>query len=164
MKGASTTSYDEELTPEIDPPVIEPPPAATLLGRIFAHRRSRRTVVRAPLVRVDPPHTPAKPDEPAAEPAPEPPVDPANGPSADEFVAPVNVAEPEMSRDESAPITPPATPPARPPDVVADVATRYCPQCGDRVPVGVDGLHCHLGHALTGAHRKPKRRWFGLRR
>jgi hypothetical protein len=33
--------------------MLEPPPTATLLGRIFAHRRGRSTVVHAPLVRVD---------------------------------------------------------------------------------------------------------------
>jgi hypothetical protein len=135
VKGA-TTSYDEELTPEIDPPIVEPPPAATTLGRIFAHRRSRRTVVEAPLVPLE--ATAPAPDaraEPVAEPAPDPVPDPLPDP---------------------APPEPAATEP--------EVATRYCRECGGRVPLAADGQHCRDGHRLSPAHARKGgllRRLFG---
>jgi hypothetical protein len=81
VRSAGGTTFDEELTPSTDPPLLEPPPTATLLGRIFAHRRTKRTVVSAPLLRM------AEPAEPA-----EPPVEAVAAP-AEVAAAPVPVAE-----------------------------------------------------------------------
>lgn len=139
MEGAAT-SYDEEVTPEIDPPLIDPPPAATLLGRIFAHRRPKGTVVRAPLVRID------VPEPPAPEPVPTAP-------------EPVAAPDPAPAPPVVAPLEPPATPPpspAPPVDAQPAAATRFCPVCADRVAVAADGLHCTLGHRLGGAHRRSR--------
>ena len=155
MEGATATSYDEELTPEFDPPVIEPPPPATLLRRIFAHGRTRPTVVRAPLVRVDDPQTPAKPDETAVEPESEDVVERSRPEPPAALVDEARV-EARSTRVEPAPVEP-APAPAEEPAVA--VAMRFCPRCGDRVPLATDGLSCHLGHRLSGAHRA-RRRWF----
>lgn len=149
MKGVAT-SYDEELTPEIDPPIVEPPPAATTLGRIFAHRRSRRTVVEAPLVPLE--ATAPAPDaraEPVAGPAPHPAPEPAP------VVAPVVAPDPapEPAGTDRAGTQP-------------EVATRYCRECGGRVPLAADGQHCRDGHRLSPAHARRRgllRRLFGRR-
>jgi hypothetical protein len=133
------TSYDEEVTPAIDPPRIEPPPTATVLGRIFAHRRRAGTVVQAPLVRVTEP----APPEPVDEPVPDGPV--TAEPVADEPVAP----EPAAARaPDPRPVAAAETPAAEP------VATRFCTTCDARVPLAADGLHCRLGHRLSPAHAR----------
>ncbi len=59
-----------------------------------------------------------------------------------------DTVEPEAVEPEAAPVP-------------AGVATRFCPMCGDRVPIAADGLHCHLGHRLSPAHApRRRRRWF----
>ena len=177
------TSYDEEVTPDIDPPLIEPPPPATLLGRIFAHRRDDRTVVRAPLVRVEPepeappapavatgqgwsvvhsaPHAaweppPAPVAEPVREPAAEPVAQPVAGPQREQESEQESEQEQEQEQEQE-------REPARAQPAAARVASRYCATCGDRVPVAPDGLHCRLGHRLSPAHAR-SRGWLHRRR
>jgi len=159
-----------------------------MLGRIFAHRRKARTVVRAPLLPVEelpaPPVTgpgvpwsagtgPDAPDDVAADvaadeapaedepavavaPEPEPVPEPEAATELEEAPAPV-VGEPVP--DEPAPVEP--VPEAVPEAVPEGAATRFCPMCGDRVPIDADGLHCYLGHRLSPAHAPRRRRWFG---
>jgi hypothetical protein len=158
--------------------VVEPPPAATLLGRIFAHRTQEGTVVRAPLVRVDDlarSQTAAEPDVPdvVAEPeaaappvAPEsegaarpaaPEAGPATVPPAGTRRAPMPEPAPEPAPE---PVSDPVAERAATPPAPRPRASRYCPVCADRVAVAADGLHCHLGHKLSPAHGR-RRRWFG---
>ena len=151
MEGG-VTSYDEDLTPGTDPPVIEPPPAATLLGRIFAHRRDRGTVLRAPLVPVNPPEPVADRDTPDSEET-----DVAGQPLAEPAGAePPPVPHP-VPRPVPSPIPQPDAEPA------PRVAARYCPACDERVPLAADGLHCSRGHRLSPAHAKRRRGWFRRR-
>jgi outer membrane biosynthesis protein TonB len=165
--------------------MVQPPPAATVLGRIFSHRRQRRTVVEAPLVRLDPP---PEPPAPAAGPRPERVAEPSPEPVAERRTEPPPVprVEPDPPRTPPAPPpraaappdpprwmgppepprppAPPAPPAPAPPRAAPAVATRYCATCGDRVPVAPDGLRCHLGHRLSPAHaEKRHRRWFRRR-
>ena len=141
-------TYEEEVTPEIDPPVVEPPPPATLLGRIFAHRRPARTVVQAPLVRLAPP-------APVPTVVPDPPRPVTRPPAA----APRPVAPPAPTPPPPpAPASPAPAPPAPAPTPPPAVATRYCATCGDRVEVAADGLHCRVGHRLSPAHASAPRR------
>lgn len=169
------------MTPATDPPLIEPPPAATLLRRIFAHRGGRGTVVRVPLVRVaEPPAEPGTADADAPEapvvwpgwdgvgaperdvaplPTTPPAVEPLAAPPA---VPPASEAPVEPAGRAAAPAAEAAEEPSRAPAgerVAAPApARRYCPMCGDRVPADADGLHCHLGHRLSPAHAERPRR------
>ncbi len=157
------TSYDEEFTPEIDPPLFEPPPPATLLGRIFAHRARQRTVVQAPLVPVAGRTRGAPPD---AVPAPVVPegvreATPAAAPDGpdEEIVGPPVVGPPVVEPPVTAAVPDADGPRHSEPGAAAPaiVATRYCPGCDERVPVAADGLHCHLGHRLSPAHGRSRR-------
>jgi hypothetical protein len=151
-----TPSYDEEITPDIDPPQIEPPPPATLLGRIFTHRRQERMVVRAPLVRVD---IPREPDEPP----PAPSVEPAEPVAVEPLAAEPEPVEPEPEPEpEPVAVAEPVREPAPVQPSVTEV-TRYCPGCRNRVAIAADGLHCARGHRLSPAHAR-RRGWFRGRR
>lgn len=148
-----------------------------MLGRIFSHRRGRRTVVAAPLVRMDqdepdttdepaPADDDARP-EPAPEPAPpevEPEVEPLVATEVAEPVAPEAPVAPEPQVAPEVPVQPEA-PIVREVPVVPDVPveaarTRLCRTCGGRVPVGADGRRCHRGHRLSPAHgERPRGGW-----
>lgn len=168
------TPYDEDLTPEVDPPVVEPPPAATLIGRIFAHRRPPATVVQALLVPAEaygmPPASaaevpgmsdavaadeavagePGRSDEAVAE-------EPGR---SDEAVAeePGTAEEPLGAVEPAGSEMPEVAPAADRP-----VGTRYCATCGERVPLAADGLRCARGHRLSPAHARRRGLFRGRR-
>lgn len=158
-------SYDEQVTPKSDPPLVEPPPPVARLSGILAHSAGPRTEVRAPLQPVDEdesdvsmqttPPAPAEPRDVEQEPDADVPVEPW---SDDAFHALV------ISADE-----PPAA--LEPDPVLEELVTeavgvgqveRRCELCGDRVHVDADALRCPLGHKLSPAHAK--RRWWQPRR
>ena len=137
MEEASATSVDEDFTPDQDPPQVAPPPRISLVAKVLARGGRPATVVEAPLVSI-------------------PPQD-ASTPTATAPAAP--------ARDHPTGRMP-AEPPA--PDV-SDVAfdalvtashphdnpeTRWCPRCGDRVPLSANGRRCAAGHRLRPTHRR----------
>jgi hypothetical protein len=123
---------------------------ATLIGRILAHRREPPTIVRARLVASDggDAASPAAADSPPGTAVEVPPAAPLAAPPVARLGAAGALGAPAADRDGA---------------LAAHVGTRYCPVCGERVPVAADGLHCRLGHRLSPAHARSVRRGLGRR-
>lgn len=172
-------TYDEQVTPESDPPVFEPPPPSVRLSGILAQRPVARTVVQAPLLPADG-DDPAHPGHLAT-------ATPAETPELVEAAEPVLPAEPEALVEAVPPapaaaapqapdVAEPEVPPAVEPDVRVAVqrdepdppaeprqgrVERFCGLCDARVHVVVDDDRCPLGHKLSPAHAR--RRWWQRR-
>jgi hypothetical protein len=181
-------SYDEQVTPESDPPLVEPPPPVARLSGILAQSPGPRTEVVAALRPAErdesgvPPQTdtvpspaepePAVPDLPPVVPDPAPvladpeplipvpePVVPDPDPVVPDPVVPDPEPEPEPDPDPEP--EPEPDPDPEPEPVVDDgLVERWCEMCGARVRVGPDDAHCAFRHKLSPAHAKPKRRWW----
>ena len=180
--------YDEQVSPESDPPVFEPPPPAARLSGILAHSAREKPGFLAPLV----PVTSAEPDVPSQsgevgaqlEPGVSELFVPEIGPAGPGSPPVDPEAEPVFPEPVPEPPNPEPVAPESPPDdepgeagngaIAVEVGPgaaqeddglveRWCEMCGARVQVTPAATTCALRHKLSPAHAKTKRRWWQRR-